>query len=139
MGRYEYIEHTADIGVRAYGDSLEEAFASAAEAMFALITDNAGVDPSETVTLTIESQDQEGLLVNFLSELIVQHETENLVLSGFEVKIDGNRLDSTMKGEKFSGQKHGGGTHVKAVSYHMLEIVKPEDDQQAYVQVLFDI
>ncbi len=139
MRKFEYIEHTADIGVKAYGDTIDMAFANAAEAMFALITDNSDIDPAESVRLDIEAMDREGLLVKFLSELIILHESENLVLTDFNVELADNRLAVTMKGERFSDRKHGGGTCVKGVSYHMLEIVEHEAQRPAYVQVLFDI
>ena len=139
MRKFEYIEHTADIGVKAYGDTIDMAFANAAEAMFALMTDDSDIDPAESVRLDIEAMDREGLLVKFLSELIVLHESENLVLTDFNVELADNRLAATIKGERFSEKKHGGGTYVKGVSYHMLEIVEHEDQRPAYVQVMFDI
>ena len=140
MGRYEFIEHTADIGVKAYGDSTEETFAVAAEAMFALITDDAQIEAVKTIEFEVVSEDREGLLVKFLSQLIVIHEVENLVLTDFEVKFtDKDRLVARMKGERFDTDRHGGGTHVKGVSYHMLELVETKSDRTGYTQVLFDI
>jgi SHS2 domain-containing protein len=140
MRRYEYIEHTADIGVRAYGETIGEAFAAVAEAMFALLTDNATVIGTRQVSFTVGSDDRESLLVKFLSQLILVFETENLVLTDFDVSVTGDQsLEARMKGERFDTERHGNGTPVKGVSYHMLEIVDACDDQPASVQVLFDI
>jgi len=140
MKKYEFIEHTADIIVKAYGDTLAEAFASAADAMFDIITDRSPIATVERVTFTINAIDLEGLLVSFLSHLIVLHETQYLVLTDFQVNFNGdNRLDVSARGEKYDLDKHGRGEHVKGVSYHMMEIFDGRGEKPCYVQVLFDI
>ncbi len=141
MKRHELIEHTADIAIKAYGDDLPDAFAAAGEALFAIITGEASITPVTKVTVEIESIDIEGLLVGFLSELLVKFEVDQMVLSEFEVNlVSETRLTATARGERFDEQRHGHGHHVKGVSYHMMEIVEvPNNDGECYVQVLFDI
>ncbi len=140
MKPYEFIEHTADIVIRAYGNSLEEAFAVAARAMFDVITAEAKIGHEQDVEFEIDALDLEGLLVGFLSRLIVIHEVDHLVLGRFEVSFDSARhLKARAWGEKFNEARHGGGTNVKAVSYHMLEIAQEDEETQTYVQVLFDV
>jgi SHS2 domain-containing protein len=140
MAYYEFLDHTADVLIRAYGKSLEEAFGSAAEALFALITDYAHIRPTRQVELDVESIDQEGLLVSFLSRLIVVFETDNLVLTDFSITFTSeNALSVTAGAEPFDEHTHGQGTPVKGISYHMMEINEPRRGDQASVQVLFDI
>ncbi|MBN1212151.1 MAG: archease [candidate division Zixibacteria bacterium] len=140
MKKYEFIDHTADIAVKAYGDTLEEAFAAAAEAMFDIIIGGAEIGMEKNISFAVESIDVEGLLVNFLSRLIVLHETEYLVLGAFKIKFTGdNRLEATASGEKYDEKKHGPGEHVKGVSYHMMDIYDGKGKKNSYVQVLFDI
>ena len=67
MKKYEFIEHTADIAIKAYGDTLEEAFAAAAEAMFDIITAGSEIEADKNISFAVESIDLEGLLVYFLS------------------------------------------------------------------------
>ncbi len=139
MKPYEFKDHTADIIARAYGATLEEAFGSAARAMFHVITGGAEIGRSQQLEFEVESIDVEGVLVGFLSDLIVLHETENIVLGEFEVTLDGNRLKAICYGEPFDFGKHGEGTPVKGVSYHMMEIEPGGNGEPAHVQVLFDI
>ena len=140
MGHYEFIDHTADVIVRATGDSLEDAFATVAEAMFAVITDSAPIGAIETFELEIDSIDLEGLLVQFLSELIVIHETEDVVLGDFDITFGHDfTLKAVARGEKFDSLRHGQGTPVKGISYHMMDIEPGGDDGPSIVQVLFDI
>jgi len=140
MRRYEFIEHTADLAVGAYGDNLEEAFASAAEALFHVITDGAGITPDSKIKVEVESIDRAGLLVGFLSKLILLFETERVVGSQFDICFSSsNKLKATVAVEPFDEVRHGQGLHVKAVSYHMLKIVEGDDGDESYVQVLFDV
>ncbi|MFQ6009137.1 MAG: archease [Candidatus Zixiibacteriota bacterium] len=140
MKSYEFIEHTADIIIRAYGDNLEEAFASAATALFDLLTGGTQRECKQKVELEVEAVDIEGLLVNFLSELIVMHEVENMVFKDFEVTLlDTTSLKAVAWGEKFSQSKHGGGISVKAATYHMIEIVDNKGQEPSFVQILFDV
>jgi len=69
MKDYEYIEHTADVAVRVYGNSLEELFRNAAQATFSLITDYTPSEDKER-DIDLEGKTLEDLLVNWLNELI---------------------------------------------------------------------
>lgn len=140
MRRYEFIEHTADVAIRAYGSTLEEAFAEAARGMFDIITDSASVERQRRIEFTVDAIDRESLLVNFLSQLIVIHEIERVILGHFEVKFTEQwSLHVACYGEQFDQARHGKGIHVKAVAYHMLEIQDAAPGSEASVQVLFDI
>lgn len=140
MKKYELVEHTADIAIKAYGDSLEEVFASAAEAMFELITGTDNIAQGRRVEFNVRSGDREGLLVGFLSELIAFHEIENMVFGKFEVSFGPDfSLRAVGWGEKFSRRKHGGGAHIKGVSYHMMKIVVGLGTEPGYAVVLFDV
>ena len=108
--------------------------------MFAIITDSAAIKPTDSIEIQIGSIDVEGLLVEFLSELIVIHETKNVVLTAFEVVFgDEHTLTCKARTEAFSSERHGLGTPVKGVSYHMMEIVEDPAGRDSYVLVLFDI
>jgi SHS2 domain-containing protein len=140
MKHFEFVDHTADIIVRAYGQSPAEAFAAAADGLFAIITGECDIAGSEPVQFELESIDLEGLLVCFLSHLIVLHETEHTVLSDFDVKFAGDKaLSARCKAEPFDEDRHGQGTQVKGVSYHLIEIGTVEQERAHYVQVLLDI
>jgi len=140
MKNYEFKEHTADIIARAYGNTLEEAFAAAAQAMFDIITGGSEIKAVGKYEVKAESIDLEGLLVGFLSELIVLHETESVVLDQFQVVFDGDhRLTAVCLGESFDPARHGGGTPVKGVSYYLMEIEKGDQGCPCHVQVLFDV
>ncbi len=140
MRRYELFEHTADIGFRAFGVDLNDAFGAAADTLFDIITDHAEIRQEESVEIEIESIDRQGLLVGLLSDLLVRFEADGLVLTAFQVKLESNtRLTATAAGEKFDASRHSEGYHVKGVSYHLMEIDAGDGDRPASVQVLLDV
>jgi SHS2 domain-containing protein len=135
---YEIIEHTADVGVKAFGEDLSECFAHAAKGMFDLITNNSSIEGKGEYNLTLEAEDLEQLLVDFLSELLFLHGSRNLVFGFFDVIVDPEkqRLSATIKGEEFDLNKHKYGMEIKAVTYHLLKV---HNEKPFFVQILFDI
>ena len=134
---YKIVEHTADIGIEAYGKTLEEAFENAAKGMFSIITNNGKIERKIERKIEISRDgDDEMLLVDWLSELIYLHDVEKLVFGDFKVKIN-DKLVATAYGEKYDREKHGYGIEIKAVTYHMLEIKR--NKKGFVIKVLFDI
>ena len=139
MKTYELIDHTADVGIKAYGKTLPEAFENAAKAMFDIITDKSEIENIGQYDIKLEAENLEELLVDWLSELLYLHSAKNLVFGFFKiVDFDDEkpRLHAHVFGEKLNISKHKIGTEIKAVTYHMLEV---RNKKPYYVQVLFDI
>ncbi|MFA4645864.1 archease [Pyrococcus kukulkanii] len=131
MKTWEHYEHTADIGIRGYGDSLEEAFEAVAIALFDVIVNVNKVEKEEVKEIEAEGDDLESLLYNFLEELLVIHDIEGLVFRDFEVKIkkvNGKyKLKAKAYGEKFDPEKHEPKEEVKAITYHDMKIEQLPD------------
>jgi len=138
MKTYELIDHTADVGLKAYGKNLSEAFQNAAKGMFDIITDSSEIEPVGQYDIQLEAADLEQLLVDFLSELLFLNSAQNLVFGFFKVELDENKnsLSARVFGEKFNISKHKIGAEIKAVTYHMLEV---KNKKPYHAQVLFDI
>ena len=144
--RYEPLEHTAEAGIIARGVTLAEAFANAAEGMYALMLELDGIEEREERTVELDDEGLEGLLVAWLLELLFLTETDQLVFRRFAVDElseprlpDGQgRLRGRAWGERFDPERHRtNNVMVKAVTHHMLEIGR--EDGGYRVQVLFDI
>ncbi|RLE54650.1 MAG: archease [Thermoprotei archaeon] len=139
--RFEFLDHTADVLIRAYGDTLERAFENAALAVFEVITDTSKVEPKVRVEVEIEGEDLEQLLYRWIEELLIHHDSEGLVFSKFRVSISREdtiyRLRGEAWGEVFDPDKHEHRTVVKAMTYAQMEIGKL--DSTHYVQFVVDI
>jgi SHS2 domain-containing protein len=134
-GRYELLDHTADVLIRAGGKNMEEAFANAAYALFDTMCDAESVLPKQTKKVELEAPDLEQLLVDWLSRLLFMCDVDDMLFSEFDITITGTKLKAKLKGERLDPDRHHLKTDVKAITYHMLEV----DEAANTVQVLFDI
>jgi len=130
--RFEFLEHTADAYIAAYGKDLAEAFENAALAMTEVMTEADKVEPKIEEHIESEAEDEYALLYNWLETLIVKFEIEEMLFSKFKVlKLEktpsGFRLKAKVFGEKFNPQKHVSKVGIKAVTYHRMEIIKEAD------------
>jgi len=138
MRRYKFIDHTADIGVVAFGKYLPEAFANAAYAMFDILTDVSKVEGNESFMLEVSARNQDELLVTWLDELLFRYETERIVCDRFVINsLDDKNLNATVFYEKIDHNKHEIKTEIKNVTYHQLKIKKVRRGWS--IQVIFDV
>ena len=139
MKGYRFLEHTADIKVEAWGDTLEEAFEAAAMAFTDIFIHRDRVDKKVSRNISVEGFDLMSLLFNWIEELIVIFEVENLVFTDYKVGIERNgenyRLEAVAWGEEYNREKHGSKVHVKAMTYHEMEI-KEEDGRHVLTYVV---
>ena len=134
---FEIIDHTADVGIIAYGADISRAFANAARALFSLITELDDVEEILHRDIELTAPDEESLLVAWLNQLIYLFDTENIIFKRFDVtRLNNTQLKARSYGEKVYSSKHRLKTGVKAATYHMLKVDK---DNGCRVQVLFDI
>jgi len=129
---------TADVAFEAYGKDLNELFANAALAMFEVMINTKQIEPKIERKVRIEGNDLQSLMFNWLNSLLVFVDSENLAFSKFEVKIDEEKLklEAICKGEEIKREKHETRTHVKAATYHQMEIKK---NKIWKVKVILDI
>lgn len=125
MKNYEYFDVTADIGFKAYGKNLNEAFENAGLAIFNIISDTSDVNPEKSIRFEITSEDEVSLLYDYLEELLFYHEVEFMLFSRFHVEIDdGLHLTATIEGEEIDWQKHERKTEIKAITFHKMEVTR---------------
>ena len=133
--RYEEIDHTADVGIRAHGRTVDELFANAAEGMFSLIAELSTVKPVGEVEVRLEAEDLPTLLLRWLSELLYVHETQRLLFSSSEVHVVGTSLEGRVRGEAIDKKRHELKLAIKAVTRHGLTV----DLEKGIAEVIFDI
>nr|XP_025870163.1 protein archease isoform X2 [Vulpes vulpes] len=88
--KYEYLDHTADVQLHAWGDTLEEAFEQCAMAMFGYMTDTGTVEPLQTVEVETQGDDLQSLLFHFLDEWLYKFSADEFFIPR-EVKV-GRRI-----------------------------------------------
>lgn len=127
MKSYEYFEATADVGLKAYGKNLNEAFENAGLAIFNIISDTSNIDALKEIEFEVASEDEVSLLYDYLEELLFFHEVEFMLFSEFHVEIDDNlHLKAKIKGEGINWDKHERKTEIKAITFHKMEVKKAD-------------
>ena len=132
---FEEIDHTADRALRIYGSNLGNLFLNAALGMNSLII-TAPISGSEHQEkfVALEAIDTESLLVDWLSELAYWAEIEMLVFEEFKIEsVSSTHIRARLYGTRVKKLKK----HIKAVTYHNLDIVQTDEGMTA--TVVFDV
>ncbi|OGW31531.1 MAG: hypothetical protein A2X54_03805 [Nitrospirae bacterium GWF2_44_13] len=140
MKIFDIIDISGDVGIRAFGKSIEEVFKNSAIGMYSLITDLEGVKADKNISISVESNSLEGLLVSWLNELVFQFDTYNFIgkditISAFSIQP--SALKAEIRGEEFDTERHERKLLIKAATYHRLKVEKAGDVWQA--DIIFDI
>jgi len=138
MKTYETFDHTADIGIRAFGRTVEEVFVHAAEALFEVLTDLDSIRGDLTREVEINGSDREDLFVRWLGELLYLCEGEGYLFREFSIfQLPPTSLKAAARGERFDPSRHEFKTEIKAVTYHQVEV--SQKDGVWVGKVIFDI
>jgi SHS2 domain-containing protein len=136
---YEYLEHTADVYIKAVGKTLEEAFENAGRATTDIMTDIDKVESKKSIEIRVEAENLDELLYLWLEEIIFRFDVEALLLSEFEVKEiakDGTLLKGEGRGEEFNPDKHPQRLGIKAATFHMMDI---KLDKEVSLKFVLDV
>jgi len=135
---FEFLNHTADIGIIAYGDDLPEAFVNAARGMMSIIAEPEEIEARRVKNIEVAAPDREALLVNWLNELVYIIDAEQVLFKTFEISsLTDTALKAIARGEKIDTGKHHIKIQVKAATYHKLKIEETTEGWRA--QVIFDV
>jgi len=138
MKQFEIIDISGDVGIKAFGRSLKEVFKNSAIGMYSLITDLEGVKGEKTISISVESNSLEGLLVSWLNELIFQFDAYNFIGKDIVIlEMSDRKLKANVKGEEFDTERHERKLLIKAATYHRLKVEKVRDIWEA--DIIFDI
>ena len=135
---WEHFPHDADIGIRGFGESINEAFEQAALAMTAVSTDPNTISNNEIVEIACEAPDKELLLVDWLNELVYEMATRNMLFGKYQVSICNSSLLGQAWGEKIDILKHEPIVEVKGATYTSLN-VQHNDDGTWKTQCVIDV
>ncbi|KAK7602836.1 hypothetical protein V9T40_006810 [Parthenolecanium corni] len=137
--KYEYLDHTADVQLHAWGDTLKEAFEQCANAMFGYITTIDYVEMKDTLDIEAEGHDMDSLLYNFLDELLFNFCAEPYFIARkVEIKEfdrENFKIKARGFGETFEIGKHPQGADIKAITYSNMQIHENEEKCELFVIV----
>jgi len=140
---HKFFDHTADVLFVARADALPDLFRECALAVEETMIDLSTIKAVQKIKILVESKDLEGLLHDFLEELVFFKDYKQLLFNRFEIEIQekdkkaGYNLVCVAHGEKLDVARHDPRVDVKAVTRHEFEVIK--DKQSWKAKVLLDI
>ena len=159
MKSYETLEHTADIGLRIRGKSLEKLFLNAASGLFFLITGADEIKSEEKLIqqdFYLEAESLEELFLKWMKELLFVFSAHHWIPVRFDFhkgvgaalvaalpktgQAQGPplHLQATGYGVTYDPTRHGQHYEVKAVTYHQFKFEK-KSDGSFEAEVILDI
>ena len=127
--RWEHFEHEADMGVRGYGETIEQAFEQAALAMASVITDLDNIEVEKCIEVECSAPDNDILLVDWLNEIVYQMATHNMLFAKYQVSISDNKLKARLCGEQVSQQKHQPAVEIKGATFTELKVAQSSNGE----------
>ncbi|MBN2052684.1 archease [Candidatus Woesearchaeota archaeon] len=149
---YEYIDHTADLKVRAHGKTLEEAFENVVIGGFDFLTDTTKIKKKIDKKISLTAKRVESLLYDFIEELLFLLDTEGFLVAGFkdfkikekDERVKGNEgekasfsLQCTALGDDYKNYKQNIKGDIKAITYSEMKVAKEKSG--FVIEVVFDI
>jgi len=140
MGKYTFIDHTADVGIEVEAADRTELFTLAARGMFAILCDVEKVKPARERTINLASDDLKGLLHEWLAELLYIYDVEFRIYTEFEFEFDGdgNKLAAVARGEDADAERHGTHGEIKNVTWCDYT-VEEKPDGGFFARIVFDL
>lgn len=139
---YKYLEHAADMGIYGEGKNYQEAFAETAKAMFNLMVKLEQLKPLKSIKIKVQAPDINGLLIEWLNQLIAEKDINNLYFSDFKItklqKVEeGLELIGEARGQEIDPEKVQVNVEVKGATFYGLECGRK--DKTFYCQCVVDI
>ena len=130
---FEEIEHTADWSLRVWAPDLAGLLEQAARGMLELSGIRLAQGQRAGREITVEATDAEGLLVNFLGELLHILDQEGLAFDEYGLTVAENVVKAKLQGGPVMERKK----EIKAVTYHNLNIEEKSTGLEALI--VFDV
>jgi SHS2 domain-containing protein len=137
--RFEFFEHTADIGAHIYGATLAELFQNAARAMYEALGKLQKTEVRSQKSVEIDAESLEDLLHDWLADLLYEIEANHFLYDGFEIhELTPQRLAATVCGGQIDFARSQTNEEIKAVTYHQLRVESLADGAWR-ATVIFDV
>ncbi|HEX2296280.1 MAG TPA: archease [Actinomycetota bacterium] len=136
MARFEILEHTADVGIRAEAVDLSGVFEQATLGLLDIVgTWAPSRAAAEEVELDVGAADPGALLVDWLGEVLYLCDSRDVVVTSMDLEVTPRRAGGRLGIAPREEASYEGGTQVKAITYHRLAVEESGDGWSATVYV----
>lgn len=138
--KYEFLEHTADTKIKAYGKTLEEAFENTILATTQVMTDAEKIEPTQTKQIKIKAKNTKTLLYDLLEEIIILLDVDAFITKTAKIKIQKKQeqydLEAQLIGDEIK-KEYEFHSIIKAITYSEMEITQKEEEY--IIQIVHDL
>ncbi|OGC42027.1 hypothetical protein A2Y85_07720 [candidate division WOR-3 bacterium RBG_13_43_14] len=134
--KYQYFDHTADLGIEIYGDNLKTLFENAGHAIFEtqIIGD---IKATREQMIELETETLDDLLIDWCRELLYLFSVHQFIPCDYSIDINDYQLCARVKGEKYDQTRHKIRMEIKNITYHNFKIDFNENEYKA--TIVFDV
>ncbi len=135
--KYKILDHTADIKIEIYGESLKILFENAHKAWLDIINDNKLKINNNELTITIKENSLEFLLLEYLKELNYYLTVKKTILINPKINISANNnvfeIKSKVNVIEINSKNISIKEEIKAFTLHELNIINENNSYKATI------
>jgi len=136
--KYRITKHQTELAVRISGNSQADLFANSALALFDVMTDPTAIEIKERISLEVEGNDRDDLMVNWMRELLYLYQGSGYLLKEFKIgQVKDTIVKAEVCGEKIDPDRHEIKQEIAAVAFHKSRMEKTGN--QWIAQVIFEL
>jgi SHS2 domain-containing protein len=136
--RFTFLDHTADMGIKVTGPTLEDLFENAGQSLMEIMIKKRPAGKTSLFSLSVSGEDLPDLMVRWLGEILYLFEGDSKIVMDIDIDVLAEtRIDATLHTVPFNPKLHEVVTEIKAVTYHQIEVARRKDGWQA--TVIFDL
>lgn len=133
---YQYLDHTADLGVEIWGKDLDDLFVNIGRAIFE--TQVRGTIRDDTArSIEVQSDSLEDLAIDWCRELLYAFAVQGFIPRRYDLHVRDNSLRADLRGDEFDPRRHRVKIEIKNPTYHDLSVEKTNRGYTA--TIIFDV
>ncbi len=132
-----FLEHTADIRIEVTGADQAELFTHAALGLSSLLAGERAVTPTDELSVSLEADDMEELMMNWLRELLFFHEVKGVLSASVAFSVLTESRLVAVVSYSVADETEQPDVEIKGVTYHGFSITKT--DAGFTTDILFDV
>lgn len=136
---YRFLEGVtrADVCIEATGKDLTQLFQGAADGTNKAMVEPDSVKPAKTIEISVENDDPEKLLFDFIEEIVYIKDAKRMVFNKIEAEVEENKARARLTGDEVKPEEQELNQDVKAVTMHYFKLEQTEKGWRA--QFVLDI
>jgi len=132
---FKFLDHTADIKFKAYGDSIEKLFENCITAISNVLVGDQKIKSKIEKKIIVNGSDHESVLRNLINEILYLVDAKGFIVTNAKVKVKNFRVSAKLYGNL--AKNYGYINQIKSATYAEMYVKKTSKNWIA--QVVLDV